>query len=75
VTQIRSPVLLLPCFLGYPKSKPNCAGILAAGGELLFVSRILIAASRRAKVQDLAPGPQWDRSLFSHVHAADRIAD
>jgi len=31
--------------LGYPKSKPDCAGISAVGGELLFVSRILIAAS------------------------------
>jgi len=44
-------------------------------GKLLLVSCILIAAGRRAKVQDLAPGRQRNRSLFRDVHAADRIAD
>jgi hypothetical protein len=45
------------------------------GGELLLVSRVLIAARSRAKVQDLAPGTQRNRSLFRDVHPADRIAD
>jgi hypothetical protein len=44
-------------------------------GEPLFISRILIAAGRRAKVHKLAPGAQRNRSLFSDVHSADRIAD
>jgi len=45
------------------------------GGDVLLISRILIAARRRAKVQDLTPGTQRNRSLFRDVHPADRIAD
>jgi hypothetical protein len=54
VTQIRSPVLLVPCFFWFTQnSKDLVAAFLAIGRELLITARVLIATRRRAEMHDL----------------------
>jgi hypothetical protein len=57
-----------------PKNLPFAGGFSAIRREFLPGSHILIATRRRAKVYDLAPVAQRNRSLFCHVNSTNRVA-
>jgi hypothetical protein len=56
VTQIRSPVLLLPYFFWFTKIKRLSGTFSAIGREFLITALVLIATRYRAEVHDLTTG-------------------
>jgi hypothetical protein len=74
VTQIRSPVLLLPYFFWFTKIKRLSGTFSAIGREFLSTTRVFIAALCRAKMHDFTAYHERNGPIFRYMHTADRIA-